>query len=516
MIKNIQKYLLLHYPIIWNIRLIPMLLILIAIHIIFFAIGYVATDTVFDSSNYYYSPADDLGLIYFGSILVGILLFIGWLIFYSRNNSFKNFYPRKSPYLFLEWILILVITTSITLIPATLTRGSIYKWNSAASLSEATKVMDLLDKVKILIPDDKDNYRYDSDNNKPIPIPSGMALRIDTLDLDLYAFDYNRDGNIVIKGYTGPSILFYHNYDYNYYDTNYYTNYEYSADELKEKKEAKERVKKIEEIKQWFRDGNKEAILALMTDYLKLQEKHNMPATLTANEWLKKIYNPPYFAVNENTIIASSSSDAYYYDYDHDTSRQQTYLQYQELSSGYDKIIRSYNDNDVIRIITLVCICISTILSVFIFSFRAATGKSWLIAFVACGVLLFLSAFIGVVLSEIADYRRGEIYGLFLCSFWIILFFILMSIIIAKIKNTGNKGKSNIFVNLFMWLLPFICPLIYFGHYFFLDVVESEYYYNINDNEVLECVFWVNILITIVIMFPISMLIRKWKSIPEE
>lgn len=42
MINKIQKYLLLNYPTLWNIKLFPMLLILLGVHMFFGFIGYLA------------------------------------------------------------------------------------------------------------------------------------------------------------------------------------------------------------------------------------------------------------------------------------------------------------------------------------------------------------------------------------------------------------------------------------------------------------------------------------------
>lgn len=508
MINKIQKYLLLNHPMLWNIRLVPMALILLGAHIIFFSIGYFSADTAFDRYAYYYSAFDQLGLLYFVSMLIGVLILIGWLVFYNRNNSFKNFYPRKTTSIFLEWVLIFSITAGIAFLPASLTYGNYTNWRSVSSLKEARAALDLLNKVKVLIPTDNSSYSYDSDYFKPIDIPKNNAPRIDTLDLDLYSLDYNEDGGILLRGYVGPSLLFYSSYEYSYVQDDGYSSYEDSTtiDEYKNK------VQQIEIVKQWLAEGKKDSITMIMTQFFELQAKHNLSANLTPNEWFKRIYNPPYFPVDQNNTIGSSSDDDYYYD-DYGDYQKMPHLSYEELSNGYEQIIKTYDNNDESRMVTLVCFCLACIVSIFIFSFRVTTGRSWIIAFVACGVMIFVSSLISVGLAS-AAYYEGAVFGTMMCLFWITIFMILMINLILKTANSGNKGRSNILINVFLWLLPFVIPFMFFGYNSFLDLLDHEYMSV--ESESIELMFWLNIVFTVIIVMPVSIFIRRWKSLPEE
>lgn len=502
MIKKIQQYLLLHFPTIWNIKLVPVLLILLCAHIIFAGIGYIATDNTFGDS-YYYSPMDGLGLAYFASILIGILILIGWVIFYNRNNAFKTFYPRKTSHLYLEWGLVFIITIFITFLPITLTIGGIAKWRSADSYRGAKEAIELLEKVKIIIPSDESQYLYQSEYHTPISIPSGAAIRIDTLNLDLYSFDYNKEGNIVMKGYNGPSLLFYRDYRYDIGNDYYY--YDYNNISIEDQKKY---VEQIEQVKHWLKDGDKDKIYGLMADYIQLQEKHNISTNIDPNTWFQRIYNPPYFPVNEKTMIGT---DEYSTRYNHKYEEISTpYLEYTKLDNGYRQIIKSYEENKDIRYMSLICISIAIWISMFIYSFRVTDGKSWLIGIISSGVLIFISCLFGAGISELS-YNGGYTFGIFFCTFWIVLFMSLLITIILKISDQKSKGYSNIFMNIFMWLLPCISPLLYFGYYYCL---VNDRFNNIEDN--IEIMFWINIPITISLIGLATLLIHKWKSIPEE
>ncbi|SNR15853.1 VIT1/CCC1 transporter family protein [Tenacibaculum jejuense] len=115
-IKKINKYLVEHYPLIWNTRLVWMLTFAVVLHLAFFIAGYFSVNTQKDVSSHY-----SLEGFYFDSpaILIGVLISIIslliWIIFYLKNNAFKNFYPLKKGTLFIQFcILFLIFFTNIT------------------------------------------------------------------------------------------------------------------------------------------------------------------------------------------------------------------------------------------------------------------------------------------------------------------------------------------------------------------------------------------------------------------
>ena len=111
MFKKIQNYLLLHHPLIWNIKLLPVLLTIIIFHIVFFSIGYVQGELDFNHFEDFYTYDNIPKVIMFFSVLISILVFIIWLVFYLRNNAFKSFYAIGNSSLYKEWLLILLICT---------------------------------------------------------------------------------------------------------------------------------------------------------------------------------------------------------------------------------------------------------------------------------------------------------------------------------------------------------------------------------------------------------------------
>lgn len=539
MIKKIQKYLLLNQPILWNIRIVPMAFILTAIHLIFFGIGYISTDSQFQRSYYYgYSPTNDIGLLYFVCVLVGILLLIGWLVYYNRNNGFKTFYPRKTHQLYMEWLLILAITMGIAFLPFTLTQGYLAKWKSTASLAEVKSALNLLDMAEVLIPHENGSYSYDAEHNEPIPIPDGLTLDTESLNLSLYHTRYSEEGGLEIKGYIGPSLLFYKN---NYYE--YYYSYE-KHDSLRIA-----RVKKQELVKKWLKEEKRDSIYAIIKSFDKLRKKHKLKTDLTPEKWFLRVYRPPFYPVTRDNIFIKYVNDEYgdyetsiaysetnsedsvqatapelepdYYinkrynhDYDYGYTNYSPHLPYNELRSGYEQILQCYEYNSDTEILFLICVCVALMVSIFIFSFRVTGGRPWLIALVSAGILIFIVILTGIGIRESIGYSNEEIVFMFMSAFWVILFFGLLVRIIMKINNNDHKGKSAVYTNFLLWLLPCITPLSFLAYAFYIEYNRTEYP-TIKDEDFV-CMFWANPVFTILAMWLISAIIRRWKSLPEE
>lgn len=551
MIKKTQKYLLINYPILWNIRIVPMIMVLLIIHLIFFGIGYLSTNVDFNKSYYYYfSPANTLSMPYAVSILVGILILIGWLVFYNRNNSFKTFYPCKIRHLYTEWLLIFAITSGIALIPYTLTQGYITRWKAAASLEETLEAINILNKARVLIPNDQSNYTYDGNMDKPIPIPHNVDFNAEDINLNLFSTQYSSKGGIFINGYVAPSLLFYKDYKYEYYYSynQYHKKSEYiTLDEI-------EKIKRQETVKEWLKEGQKDSIYTVMKEFDKLRKKHNLKFSITPDKWFQQIYNPPFFPVTAYNTIADYASNSYYdYDYEYNNyveatvpynesyvlppvseiqvdsfaymniySRYQNQssesitmrLPYYELENGYEQILKCYTDSYKTGYIVLFCMCLSLVVSIFIFSFRITAGKPWLIALITSGVLVFFVVLIGVGIRELLDINHDEIIVILMCLFWIVLFFALLIRILFKIDTEGNKGKSLVYSNILLWLLPCLIPISFL---IYVVYVEYSYHtYNVVQDKHISCMFWINILFTIFAMWPLTAIIRRWKSLPEE
>jgi len=109
-IKKINTYLLEHYPLIWNTRLVWMLGVGFLSHLLFFSLGYFSVNDFIDiqakynlKGFYFDSP------VIFFNILLSVIILLIWIIFFLQNNAFKNLYTLKKGTLFAQFCIILFI-----------------------------------------------------------------------------------------------------------------------------------------------------------------------------------------------------------------------------------------------------------------------------------------------------------------------------------------------------------------------------------------------------------------------
>lgn len=473
MFKNIQQHLLIKFPILWNIRLVPILLAVILSQVIFFLLGYILTDNTpqynsFISGMYY--------LLYAASLLVGTLLLIFWLIRYNRNNGLRAFYPYTTLQLYLEWICIFLVCISIGFLPYALETGKKIKWQKVVSQTEQKKAMDILYKVNILIPTDE--YKYELVGNQT-PLLVGDA-EVDRTIFDTKLYNYVEDAVTPDNPieYVGPSFLYAKDNGRNSY-------WRYDRDAT-------------ETVHRWLVNQNEDSIRSLMNSYLELQAKHKFKTNLDVDYWMSTVYNPPLYPVKELIEMNESTYRQHQYD---------KYTEYYDLFSYYEEIENSYGQSDHINWQIIVTLTIALGFSVLIFSSRVTSGRFWVYSLLTAGVLVFIY-FILLGLCALLD-SFGPTY-LFVPTFWLALFIAIAIILGNKITSGSRKGRSNIHVNLGLWMIPTVIPLVYTLYRMITEKAPLD------EDTIIFILLIINIIAVIIAMFPISMLIRKWKSLPED
>lgn len=514
MIKKIQTYLLENYPLLWNIRILPIGLLILITNLAFFGLSYVITDTTFKGRNYYSSLYEDLWILYFASIVIAIIIFITWLILYFRNNALKVYYPRRTSHVLLEWGITLILCIGITSIPNALQIGSITKWRASTSMQEATEALSTIYKAQQLIPNYLHAYTYHAEGNQsPIPVPEELKkdIKLDSVNLSRYSFEYDKD-KIVINGYIGPSLLFYEAKPYNYYY------HDYILPELSDE----ETIRDINEVKLWLQNGDTTKIKTLMNDYMQLIKEHKLEATIDAEEWFKRIYNPPYFPVDTSTIIFRDKGntsiywgDKYYATTNISPEDDALFIPEIEdstLSTGYENIIRHTKNYEDLRIFTLVSLSFALGLSLFVFSCRVTGGKKWLKSLLFMSVFALCTSFFTAMLSW-ASNGNDTFWGTIIVSLWLLLFVIALSLLIFKIKGKREKTTSNVAMTILLWFIPCILPLLYLLFLIILDYDARDTLKSVFSE---ENMFWTNLVVSVFAMVPASILVRKWKSLAEE
>ncbi len=149
-LKNLQDTIQKKYPLIWNTRILYVLFFAFWVHLIFFVIGYFyLNDQVLQQS--YLNIEGIQGLFLTGSIISLILILI-WMVYYFKNNAFKNFYPVTSQRLFGEFLILLGgIFYSISFYMSFIT-GIQAKLATHYPESELSEHIDVVNKIGFMLP----------------------------------------------------------------------------------------------------------------------------------------------------------------------------------------------------------------------------------------------------------------------------------------------------------------------------------------------------------------------------
>lgn len=503
MFKNIQKQLLIKYPLLWNTRVVPVSILLIAVNIIFFVIGYVEGKLNFseDENNYNY---DNDGLIIFFSSFLSIIIIILWLIFYLKNNSFKSFYPKNNFSLLKEWLIILLVSFLTCLFTYSFYYGKETRIRSYYSEKEAKERCEILSKASFFIDGSfSNNYRNDEYDE------AGITTVIP-------------EDSIASKN----NFIYFNGKKYNYLsllnkNINSYTFFDFESDSVRKKT-----------IKTWLVNQQKDSIKNLFNNYLKIAKEHNLKANIDANKWFDLIYDHPNFD-KYNLIGKNNESEVYYANNytngsvfdsvnkyivtikDQQFEYYKYYVPESKLNYNYDKIANSWNRPSINFDTLLIILYIALGLSLLVFSFRVTSIKNWMIAAVGLGILGILFGIISLIIKW--DYTFPTL--VIITVIFAVVYFIY---ILTKKKN---KSISGVVVNVILWSVPGILPLIYFLYLEFLRSLTyqdnvpyelSEYYPTIKflkDNSIIF--LYLNILFVLIMMLVLSSKIKKWRGLAE-
>lgn len=509
MFNKIQQYLLTHHPLLWNIRIVPILCGTILANLFFCCIGYFTTEVDFDSrySNVFFEN----GFIYFGAVVSAILFFIFWMIMYSKNNAFKDFYPKTAKSLYLEWILITVIVFSMVSFPYSFYKGISFKTKSYVSKSEVVDAIQVLKMVDILIPDSKTDYfkeypdkDYHNDTYSDKTLPSiNDSIYISPLEKAIQQAEQENKTFENYPNFTQLSLLNYSGYNRLHVPTRYGIE-----------------VSDYKTVIDWLKNEDITKVRQLMDKFLALHEKHNLSTNLTTDSWLQLVYNPSKYPVGDFNLINrdniySGSDNSYYY------SRRNVpndyYLQYYELTNAYDVLMDAHMDTEAENTSLLVCVCFSLGISLLVFAFRVTSGRTWLIAFVAMGVIFIIDAFFSFIFSLSSSGTVGSVTYILI----LLLIFIFESVyIINKIANGKSKKRSGVMINHFIGFIPAVPALILTLIYIISDSLCysncQDSVYKFIDRHITEFM-WGNVCLTFVSMWLfVRFMLLKWKSLPEQ
>jgi hypothetical protein len=484
MFNKIQNYLLLRHPLLWNIKIVPVLLITLAIHVIFFLMGFSKGAIDFTSPKNRYNWDDDTPVIIFFSILLSIMVFIMWLVFYFRNNAFKSFYPKNNASLYKEWLLIFIVCLMNSTYTATFSFASDMRKTSYFSEKETLRRFDVISMASVFV-----NGTYTMEETVV-----ETASASDTVAVATTVGEQNVTKKPISLLDKGVYRFGSHGYQYGTIE---------HRDSVNNKR-----------VVNWLTKNQKDSVQWLFTEFEKIAAGHNLKANISPEDWLGLVYNYPQFT-NYQNIAPTDGIDDDSYDYRGQRYyKPKYYVPLDRLTKSYEVINNAMNKPIIDEETSLAYLMAALSLSLLVFSFRVTSGRGWLIALVSLGIAAMITGLFSFAMRE----------GLSYPIMWMLIIAGLLVYFLAITFSKTQKGISTTVLNcllwLLMWLMPIVCMIIIASRSHNYNVEYSADYdtrstlgYWLEHN--IPLMLYINMVFVLVYMYFLTITIKKWKGIPE-
>ena len=434
MIKRLNKYLLLHYPQLWNTRVVWALGTIAIIHALFFIAG-VGHFEGFHTLHRYYSVnfiVDDSVNIVF-SMLASALVFIIWLVYYLRNNPFKSFYPLPNLYFLKEFSIQFIIILFGIMFYASYANGFY------GAIRAKTKDVNIKDEINttnlayaLLLQNASDYNRYascesqdfnDSLMNLRNTYYSTKTKQVQADELDSIINDFNQHQQ-------NDNAYSYFNFCRKYYtgidNESTLDNHQIAA-----------------QLRKWLLSSDSVAMLQLLTKFEAMCKRYEVYYHADIPSYATKPFKNPGFALNFNDFM----TPVYSVEPGYEGNTESIY--FNDLTTtleSIDNIRHSRFDLDF----WLVNAYLALGFALLLFTFRLTSIRVWLTSLIGAGVIAIVLSLMAIGISSTGG-------NLLMLMFIVGLFYLLH--ILAK----SEKRKILAGVNLvwFTWCLPYFGFLLW-------------------------------------------------------
>lgn len=519
MLKNIQNTLLLRHPLLWNIKIVPALLIMLALHIIFFIWGYI--NGAVDFSYYNAMSYDDTpGIAASIAVVTAIFLTVIWLVFYFRNNAFKSFYPKSAWSLYKEWLYILLISIVNCAYIFSFYLGEDIRRRGYFNETEVARRLDVISMASLFAEGGFEENGVTTEER------NGKLVRIER---DSFNYFYNK------RDYQLKSLINKRIEDFSYQSA--------EKDSLNELK-----------VKRWLIEGKKDSVLRVMTDFQTIAKSHQGKSNITPEKWLSLIYNAPEFTqyitigredkypysqsenyeeytdiVTPEPVQVKEKLDTLSFSVKYIDGIEYVYPKYyvpmRQMVDAYNVISQAWSSPEASDIALVITLCFGFGVSLLILSFRVTSGRSWLFAAISLGIAAMVTGILNVIYLTTRSY--SETNSVFEDFSYFVLWLIITAALTAyffSIKT--HKGNSGIIVNILLWLYPFVLPFIGFiiaeslrraAKFDELRKVRitpvspfEDFVLHMPQYYIAAC-----LLIFTFLMYPFLKSVRKWRGLPD-
>ncbi len=491
-IKKINKYLLEHYPLVWNTRLVWMLLINLIMHLSFFIMGYLAVSDMSDLKNryqlssYYY---DTVIMNY--NILFSILILLIWIVFYLRNNAFKNFYKLSSLALFKEFCIILLIGFISISQYLSFKQGLMIKIRGMYEWEQVDQDIKAFNRTAIFLPQTYSNYEIDK-KKYPEPFPLKMVSEnendpVQVIDTTRAYFNY--------KGFRYQFFEIDEKYLQKYrenYQTIYYpSKYSFKHRIVKDVSDFKDHIRpnlrnysdkkfpigqdsldyvlQLRSHESILNEADSIKIKRELQTFLELLKTYEIDHNVTMDYWFPLVYNPPLYEINEfvqRSNPAKTPDYSYIDSYmDNDDDKYVSGIPFSKTVycdlSDVDNLFKNVHDSYFVESETefiSVVLALAIFFGLILYIFKTTSLRSLLLSIVSFIVIMVLVIMMMSYSNRIYDYQSNvEPEQLIMIGItFLVMFFAVLSYM-RKVK----KLITSILFSLSVYALPlftlFVC-----------------------------------------------------------
>jgi len=480
MFNKLQNHLLLRHPLLWNIKIVPMLAITLIIHVLFFLTGYAKGSINFKQKGWQYNLDNDSPTIVFFSILLSVVVLILWLVYYFRNNAYKSFYPKSNASLYKEWLLILAICILNCSYTATFFYAQDVRKTSYFDIEESQRRQDIISMVS-LFTDERELMGDNGYLEAQVIEPSNDTIKENDKKRSLLSYYVHRFGS----------------------------NTYYNRNKMPKNRDSINNSR----VKGWLRSNQRDSVQWLLTEFEKIAKSHDLKGNITPQQWLNMVYKYPEFIEYESIASTSTINEDYYRNYAYTTTQVASsdyYVPLKEMIYSYEKIHDAEYKPFINIEIGLTYLCVAFGLSLSIFSFRVTSGRGWLIALVSLGITAMITGLFSVVTGA------GESYPIM----WLLIILGLLIYYLAIASSRAGKGLTDIILNALIWLLPWVVPIIASvvvitraGHNNYNGEFDNSFSHWVESNIIM--ILYSNLVIILIYMYLLTASIKKWKGIAE-
>lgn len=484
---RLNRYLLTHYPLIWNMRLHLVLPALLAMHALFF-VGGLAEPQSLRRLNYLSTNFQPIATSL--AVLVGLLIVIGWLAFYLRNNAFKSFYPLRRGHLLAEFLLSFLVLGLASTLSVTHQLGRFQR------LAAATQDVDVIKEANTVAI----AYHF-------LPFNGSQFEQYNSCDSQRKRDDY-LNGAV---GQTGPPP---ERADFNGPDTTVERSYLHYCDEppLHYYIPASfDRYGADSVAKRWMLGGQRQAVRDALNAYVALVQKYGGSARFDIDAQVTEVFGTPRFLVRRASLLQ----------YD-DTNPGNTAQEYITTNSAQDALaaITEVRKGVLTSDLMLIYLYWTMAVTLLLFSFRITRLRTWFGAGIGMGIWVVIFS----VLAALTQGKEDVIAPAFFLLVAASLVFTAMNVAARRRKTAA--GFAFLWA---VWSLPAVgLALVY---YIRSLARRTEYRYdgggNLTTYEPSPLAAWIDAhgetiaLVNLLIVFILVALYvipqaRRWQAAPEE